>query len=176
VTLRRDVDAITIPYGQTARLAAETSVTILQQLGGNYTAQTPRGELVRIDARDADALGIAAVVSSEESDATDDDRALEDRVWDVLRTCYDPEIPVNVVDLGLIYSCQVVPIEGGHSVDIAFTLTAPGCGMGDVLRRDMESKVAALPGVAEVVVRVVVEPQWHQGMMSDAAKLQLGLL
>ncbi len=175
VTLQRDVDAVTIPYGQATRLAADSVVTILQRLGGNYTVQTPGGEMVRIDARDADALGLVAEdASTVAPDAGE--RSIDDRVWDVLRSCYDPEIPVNVVDLGLVYSCTVTPHDGGHSVEIVFTLTAPGCGMGDVLRRDMESKVAAVPGVTDVAVRIVIDPPWNQGMMSDAAKLQLGLL
>jgi probable FeS assembly SUF system protein SufT len=175
LSLRRDTNAITIPYGQPVRLPEGTSVTVLQTLGGNYTVQVPSGDMVRIDAADADALGLAAEASPPPA-AGATERPLEERVWDLLRTCFDPEIPVNIVDLGLVYECVVAPDGAGHRVDIRLTLTAPGCGMGDVLKQDIERKVAALPGVATVSVRLVVDPPWHQGMMSDAAKLQLGLL
>jgi len=175
LALQRDTNAITIPYGQPVRLSKGTSVTVLQTLGGNYTVQVPTGDMVRIDAADADALGFATEAPHTQAvEAVE--RPLEETVWDTLRTCFDPEIPVNIVDLGLVYECTLSPDGDGQRVDIRLTLTAPGCGMGDVLRQDIERKVAALPGVTAVSVQLVVDPPWHQGMMSDAAKLQLGLL
>jgi probable FeS assembly SUF system protein SufT len=100
-----------------------------------------------------------------------------DLVWDQLRTCYDPEIPVNIVDLGLVYSCDVVPRDaGGNKVEVRFSLTAPGCGMGDVLKRDIEGKVSGLPGVAETDVQIAFDPPWDQSRMTEAARLQLGLM
>jgi probable FeS assembly SUF system protein SufT len=177
VTLTRTVPAILIPYGQAVTLAEGTGVMIVQSLGGAYTVETDRGQLARIDAQDADALGKKVETPPPAAPGTAEDKSLEERVWDQLRTCYDPEIPVNIVDLGLVYRCEVTPVgEGAHRVEVDMTLTAPGCGMGGVLKADAERKLLALPGVRHADVRLVIDPPWHQGMMSEAAKLQLGLL
>jgi probable FeS assembly SUF system protein SufT len=179
VILRRDCEAIQIPNGNMVTLVAGSEVRIMQSLGGTYTAMTSNGALVRIAGADADALGKATAVESLAGASTTPagPAGIEQLVWDQLRTCFDPEIPVNIVDLGLVYHCQATPVpEGGNRVEVKFTLTAPGCGMGGVLKADMERKIRQLPGVTEVDVEVVFEPPWDQEMMSEAAKLELGLL
>jgi probable FeS assembly SUF system protein SufT len=169
----RECKAIEIPQGTPALLAAGTHVRITQQLGGSYTVMTDYGQLLRVEAKDADAIGKEALAA--EAAAGTDDTPLDERVWSELRTCFDPEIPVNIVDLGLVYNCEVVPLpEGGNRVDIKMTLTAPGCGMGPVLASDVKSKVEGLPGVQQAEVEIVWDPQWNQNMMSEAARLQLG--
>lgn len=173
VTLSRDTPAIQIPEGLATELAAGTEVVITQALGGAYTVITPYGLLVRIDEENADALGKTSAAERAEGA----DQPLEERVWDQLRKCYDPEIPVNIVDLGLIYDCQLEPADDGRSrVLVRMTLTAPGCGMGEVLASDVKRRVEALAGVAEADVELVFDPQWSMEMMSEAARLQLGLL
>jgi probable FeS assembly SUF system protein SufT len=185
VALSRGVDAVEIPAGTQTKLPAGMGVTITQTLGGNFTvAAGPYGMLYRIAARDADALGRevpkeATPPPSPAATGAPDARppATEDDVWAVLRTIFDPEIPVNVVDLGLVYGCKVVPMpEGGNKVEIKLTLTAPGCGMSGVLKADVEAKSRALPGVKDVDVEIVWDPPWGKEKMSDAAKLQLGML
>lgn len=179
VTLRRDCEAIQIPSGIVTTLPAGTEVRIMQALGDTYTVMTGNGYLVRIAGTDADALGKepAPRTAAGETPAPTDPAEIEQLVWEQLRTCYDPEIPVNIVDLGLVYHCQATPLPGGgHRVEVKFTLTAPGCGMGEVLKTDIERKILSLPGVADVDVEVVFEPLWNQDMMSEAAKLELGLL
>jgi probable FeS assembly SUF system protein SufT len=150
-------------------LSQGTRVRITQALGGSYTVATERGYLFRIEAQDADALGKAPG----ETVSVPEDASLEERIWARLRTCYDPEIPINVVDLGLIYSCEIV--EEGRRVEIKMTLTAPGCGMGPVLAQDVRQRIEALPEVEEADVEVVFDPPWNQNMMSEAARLELGL-
>jgi probable FeS assembly SUF system protein SufT len=173
--LSRDVEVAAIPYGDKLTLTAGTTVFVTQALGGSYTAMTDRGYMVRIEGKDGDAIGEAVVAPPTEAELQG--KTLEQRAWDQLKTCFDPEIPVNIVDLGLVYKCEVVPLgEGGDKVTVHFTLTAPGCGMGDYLKQDVEQKVLALPGVREADVQVVLEPAWNQTMMSDAARLQLGLM
>jgi probable FeS assembly SUF system protein SufT len=131
--------------------------------------------MVRIEGQDADAIG--EEVTAAPSAAENAGKSLQDLAWDQLKTCYDPEIPVNIVDLGLVYKCEVAPLaEGGDKVTVHFTLTAPGCGMGDYLKQDVARKIEALPGVKETDVQVVFEPAWEQSMMSEAARLQLGLM
>jgi probable FeS assembly SUF system protein SufT len=170
--LSRDVKAIEIPQGTPALLPSGTHVRITQQLGGSYTVMSEYGQLLRLEARDADAIG-KEVASAAAAD--DDGTPLEERIWAELRTCFDPEIPVNIVDLGLVYNCEVQPEpDGGNRVLIKMTLTAPGCGMGPVLAEDVKSKVEALPGVSKAEVDIVWDPQWNQNMMSEAARLQLG--
>ena len=173
--LSRDVEAAAIPYGDKIPLTAGTTVFITQALGGSFTVMTERGYMVRIEGQDADAIGeVATSAPSTEETAG---KSLQDQAWDQLKTCYDPEIPVNIVDLGLVYKCEVEPLaEGGDKVTVHFTLTAPGCGMGDYLKQDVERKIEALPGVKETDVQVVFAPPWEQSMMSEAARLQLGLM
>jgi probable FeS assembly SUF system protein SufT len=174
-TLQRDVEATAIPYGEKVPLKGGSTVFVMQALGGSYTAMSDQGYMVRIEGKDADAIGeeILAGPTAEEMAS----KPLVDLVWDQLRTCYDPEIPVNIVDLGLVYSCDVVPRDaGGNKVEVRFSLTAPGCGMGDVLKRDIEGKVSLLPGVAETDVQIAFDPPWDQSRMTEAARLQLGLM
>jgi probable FeS assembly SUF system protein SufT len=172
----RECKAIQIPEGTPVILSPGTRVRILQSLGGSYTVSTERGAMLRIDERNADAIGkgSGAGVGLPADLAAG---SLEDQVWAQLKTCFDPEIPVNVVDLGLIYSCDLAPLpEGGTAVDVKMTLTAPGCGMGPVLAQDVKDKIESLSGVARADVEVVFDPQWNQNMMTEAAKLQLGLM
>jgi probable FeS assembly SUF system protein SufT len=174
-TLSRAVEAAAIPYGDKVPLEAGTTVFVTQALGGSYTVMTERGYMVRIEGQDADAIGEAVVAPPSAAEAAG--RPVQELAWEQLATCYDPEIPVNIVDLGLVYKCEATPLpEGGEKVTVHFTLTAPGCGMGDYLKQDVERKIATLPGVRETDVQVVFEPAWEQSMMSDAARLQLGLL
>lgn len=185
VALSRAVDAVEIPAGTTTRLPAGSPVTITQTLGGNFTvAGGPYGMLYRIAAKDADALGreppkpaaplpLAGAPAAPAGPAAPVE---EKAIWDVLKQIFDPEIPVNVVDLGLIYGCERTPVEGGTKVGIKMTLTAPGCGMAGVLKNDVEARVGGLPGVREVGVEIVWDPPWTRDKMSEAAKLQLGML
>jgi probable FeS assembly SUF system protein SufT len=173
--LTRDVEGTAIPYGDKVPLKAGGPVIITQALGGSYTVVTMQGYMVRIDGTDADAIGKEVVRPPSAEEASG--RPLIDLVWEQLRTCYDPEIPVDIVELGLVHSAEVVARpEGGLRVSVRFTLTAPGCGMGDVLRQDIERKVLGLPDVREADVQVQLDPPWDQTRMSDAARLQLGLM
>ena len=170
----RDVEAREIPSGTPITLRAGDPVIITQTLGGSFTVMTPVGFLARIDGKDADAIGEeVAVVDA----AANEGKSTEDLAWDQLRTCFDPEIPVNIVDLGLVYGCALSPLpEGGQKIDVKFTLTAPGCGMGDVLREDIKGKLLTVPDIKEADVQVVFDPPWSLQMMSEAAKLQLGMM
>ena len=176
VTLSRACDVIEIPSGIRGSIPRGTNVRVMQSLGNSYSVTTDYGYMYRIDARDADALGF----SPAESETTQASSAQagtfsEQMVWDQLKTVYDPEIPVNIVELGLIYSCDIVSLEqGGKRIDVKMSMTAPGCGMGGVLKAEVESKLSRLPEVKEVQVEVVLDPPWHPGRMSEAAKLQLG--
>ena len=171
----RDVEATAIPYGDKVPLKAGTPVIITQALGGSYTLYTMQGYMVRIDGGDADAIGKEAQQGPSAEEAAT--KTLDQMVWDQLRTCYDPEIPVDIVELGLVHTAEVAPRpEGGNKVSVRFTLTAPGCGMGDVLRQDIERKVLSVPGVSEADVQVQLDPPWDMSKMSDAARLQLGLM
>jgi probable FeS assembly SUF system protein SufT len=173
IVLTRDCEATEVPYGGTQILPAGTEVRIMQSLGGTYTVSTERGAMMRIEAKNADALGLTPQPKEGQAAPTEFSEKL---VWDQLKTVFDPEIPVNVVDLGLIYSCQITPVEaGGRKIDIKMAMTAPGCGMGDVLRSDIERKLTQLPEVKEVHAEIVFDPPWNPGRMSEAAKLQLGL-
>ncbi len=176
VTVTREVEAILIPVGTPITIPADSEVTITQALGGNYTVNI-NGNLAQIGAHNADALGFEV---SEEAKFKDEDiqegEVNEDLIWQQMRTCYDPEIPVNMVDLGLIYNCSIDKQEDGkHVVNILMTLTAPGCGMGDFLAADVKQKVAMVPNVDEVNVELTFDPPWNQAMMSEAAKLQTGM-
>lgn len=175
VTLTRDVNIVTIPDGHHGTLSKSQEVTIHQSLGSNYTVVTDYGHMVRIAGSDADALGkekheLHTLVS--ETDA----QAVEKNCWEVMKTVYDPEIPVNIVDLGLVYGCDVRPnADGGNDVHIRMTLTAPGCGMGPVIQGDVEKSIRGLAGVSSVDVEVVLDPPWSREMMSEVAQVQLGL-
>jgi probable FeS assembly SUF system protein SufT len=177
ITLSRDVEASVIPVGTKVTLLKDEQAHITQSLGGSYTVIV-NGNMFRIDGKDADALGLDPVAKpAAVGGQTRTKEELEKEIWNQMRTCYDPEIPVNVVDLGLIYDCQLTPLgENSHKVDVKMTLTAPGCGMGPVLKQDVENKLISIEGVDDVNVELVWEPQWNQGMMTEAAKLQLGLL
>jgi len=173
IELTRDCEATEVPYGGVQVLPAGTKVRVMQSLGGTYTVSTERGSMMRIDSKNADALGFTPQPTEAQTAPA---QFSEKLVWDRLKTVFDPEIPVNIVDLGLVYSCQIVPAEaGGHKIEIKMAMTAPGCGMGDVLRSDIESKLLQLPEVREVHAQIVFDPPWTPSRMSDAAKLQLGL-
>jgi probable FeS assembly SUF system protein SufT len=179
VELRRDCEAVQIPAGAVVTLPAGTRVDVTQTLGGNYTVQTGGG-LFRIAARDADALGVETTTSLMEEVLKKPSGAAgpvdEQLIWQTLRSCFDPEIPVNIVDLGLIYDMRVEPLPDGHSkVLVKMTLTAPGCGMGTVIASDAQQKLLYLPGVEEAQVEIVWDPPWHQSMITVEGRRILGL-
>lgn len=173
--LTRDCEVVLIPAGTKTTLPAGTQVVITQALGGSYTIYAG-GMLARVEGRDADAIGKEPVAAPEEKELTGDGTVSEAQLWEQMRNCYDPEIPINIVDLGLIYSCKVVPLEQGNRVEVDMTLTAPGCGMGEFLKQDVENRLRSVDNVTEVHVQMVFEPPWDQSRMSEAAKLQTGLL
>jgi probable FeS assembly SUF system protein SufT len=172
VRLARDVEAIQIPAGHPVTLEKDWEVVITQSLGGSYTVQVPMlGGLFRIAGADADAIGkpIEAAPAAAAGD-------LEQRVWSTLKTCYDPEIPVNIVDLGLVYDMRIGQTpEGGQRVDVKMTLTAPGCGMGGAIAADARQKLLALPGISDADVEVVWDPPWSPQMISPEGKERLGM-
>jgi probable FeS assembly SUF system protein SufT len=176
ITLTRSCEAIEVPSGAFRLLPAGANVRIMQNLGGSYTVTvSDYGGMFRIDAHDADALGLSVPAGAHAPESAQGELS-EELVWKELKTVYDPEIPVNIVDLGLIYSCVIgPPEEAGKVIDIKMSITAPGCGMADVLKADVERKLSRLPGVERVQVEVVFDPPWNPGRMSEAAKLQLGL-
>jgi probable FeS assembly SUF system protein SufT len=175
ITLERDCMATTIPYGDRVALTAGGQVQIVQQLGGSITVRTEMGSLLRIDGADADALGLEIPDEKIEHDDTAEFHI--DQVLDVLQTVYDPEIPVSIVELGLVYRCEEVELpDGRRRIEIDMSMTAPGCGMGDVLRDDASRVVESVPGVDEVEVNLVWAPPWTMQRMSEASRLQLGLL
>ena len=177
VSILRDCEATQIPIGTRIRLPQGTKVKITQSLGGSYTVVTEEGYMVQIAGGDADALGKEVLTKTDARPQVSDRQSVEEMVWNQLRTCYDPEIPVNIVDLGLIYACQVTPLpEGNHRVEVKMTLTAPGCGMGASIAADAQRKILSITGVKEANVEVVWDPPWDQSKMSDAAKLRLGML
>jgi probable FeS assembly SUF system protein SufT len=178
--LLRDVEASVVPIGTKVTLQKGETAHITQSLGGSYTVVV-NGNMFRIAETDADALGMEAsptpapAQTSTTGPLTQDQ--LEKQVWESLKTCYDPEIPVNIVDLGLIYDCHLTPIgEHNFKADVKMTLTAPGCGMGPVLAQDVQNKLVSLEPIDEANVELVWDPPWNQSMMTEAAKLQLGLL
>ncbi|MGA2176986.1 MAG: putative Fe-S cluster assembly protein SufT [Verrucomicrobiota bacterium] len=178
VKLNRDCAAVQIPLGAAVTLPAGTLVEVTQTLGGNYTVRTMAG-LFRIGAGDADALGFGPSTSLMEEVCRKPDTAGpadEKQVWDTLKTCFDPEIPVNIVDLGLVYDLHLEPLPGGNSkVLVKMTLTAPGCGMGTVIASEARQKLLYLPGVEEAVVDLVWDPPWHQSMITADGRRILGL-
>lgn len=175
VLLQRDVMAITIPMGDQAILPEGGEVMITQALGGSFTVYYG-GNLLRIAGEDADALGMEPVKGPElPPDADDED--IEDCVWEQMKTCYDPEIPINIVDLGLVYHCEIRDAEDGQKdVYIDMTLTAPGCGMGDIIADDVRYKVEQISRIRRAHVELVFDPPWNQSMMSESARLQTGMM
>ena len=175
IDLTRDCEAIQIPQGTTVTLPAGTRVAVTQSLGGSYTISTEAGYLYRITDANADAIGLEAPakpVASTEAAHVD-----EAAVWEQLKTCYDPEIPVNIVDLGLIYDCTVENGENGKAkISVKMTLTAPGCGMGPTIAAEARMRIESIPGVEEATVEVVWDPPWDQSMISEAGKMKLGLI
>ena len=171
--LRREVPATAIPAGTPLILPKDTEVTLTQSLGGSHTVAGSFG-LARIEEKDQDALGLAPVAAPS-AGAESNEPADEKKVWDKLKEVYDPEIPVNVVDLGLVYSMELKALPaGGSRVDVKMTLTAPGCGMGPTIQADARNKVLSVPGVKEAEVELVWEPAWSQSMISEAGKMKLG--
>lgn len=173
--IARDVSAVIIPAGEELTLREGTTGFITQALGGSFTVYV-EGNLFRISGRDADALGLEVepppVVPENPTDSD-----IEDVIWQQLKTCYDPEIPVDIVNLGLIYQCNVQSLSNGErAVSVDMTLTAPGCGMGEILVEDAREKIAIIPTVAEVTVELVFDPPWNTSMMSDEARLQTGMM
>ena len=175
VTLHRDVEAIMVPAGIPVTLREGKTGFITQALGGSFTVYV-EGNLFRIPGKDADALGKEALLGPElPPDATDED--VMQLVWNQMRACYDPEIPINIVDLGLVYSCEIKRDEADERiVEIKMTLTAPGCGMGEVLVQDVKDKVEVIPTIKLADVELVFDPPWNQTMMSEAARLQTGMM
>ena len=178
VTFSRNAEAIMIPSGERVLVPEGASGTITQSLGGAYTLITERGLMVRVSGREVEAIGkTPAEVPGAASVEAMTKEKIEESVWDQLKTCFDPEIPVNIVDLGLVYQCELEEAdEGAFNVRIKMTLTAPGCGMGPVLASDVKMKVESIAGVSNADVEVVFDPVWDRSMMSDAAKLQLGMM
>jgi len=177
VELKRDCEATQIPAGTPTILPAGTPVDITQTLGGSYTVHAMGGGLFRIAAKDSDALGLQHT----SADAAAPDPAVsgplnEQAVWDTLRNCYDPEIPVNIVDLGLVYDMHIQPLPSGQSaVAVKMTLTAQGCGMGGAIAGDAQQKLLGLPGVEEANVEIVWDPPWHHSMITAEGRKTLGL-
>ncbi len=186
VKISRDVEVVQIPEGFNVRLARGTEVRLMQALGDTFTVMTEYGTMVRIAGIDADAIGEVRPRPPKAGEGGGEGtgnvpmpsspQVVKDQVWAALRGVYDPEIPVNVVELGLVYNNDVFPIpEGGYKVEVKMTLTAPGCGMGNVLKEDAERRIRDIPGVKSTRVEMVVDPPWNASMMSEAARLQLGL-
>ena len=177
--LSRDITATQIPSGEKQPLTAGTNVLIHQTLGGSFTVQTEFG-LFRIDGADADALGEAVKDTTVKAATTADGAPDSEAIWAQLRQVFDPEIPVNIVDLGLVYSMDVEKTEGGEApgdkVNVAMTLTAPGCGMGPAIAEDAKSKILLVPGVSDADVRITWDPPWNQQMISEEGKMKLGLI
>ena len=175
INLSRDCEAILIPDGASITLEKGTAVYVTQALGGSVTVNV-NGNLARIPPHNIDAIGLEVETRTAENTTSGDGTVDEAKVWELLGTCYDPDIPINIVELGLIYRCEIKPLEdGGNRVAIDMTLTAPGCGMGPFLVDDVEQKLMQVTNVSEVNVELVFDPIWNPEMMSEAARLQTGL-
>ncbi len=175
VTLSRDCEAVQIPAGHSTMLTAGTEVDITQTLGGSYTVYA-NGGLFRISAANADALGIKPEEAATPAAVPVGDSVNEQMVWETLRTCYDPEIPVNIVDLGLVYDMGIEPLDTGkRKVFVKMTLTAPGCGMGATIAGDAQQKILILPDVEDASVEIVWDPPWHQSMITPEGRRVLGI-
>ena len=176
LTLSRDVEVVAVPAGHSITLSKGTEVAITQALGGSYTLMVPTyGGLFRLSDKDADAIGKEPRTQAEASAVPLEGEELEKEVWQRLKTCYDPEIPVNIVDLGLIYSMEISPIEQGKRVDVKMTLTAQGCGMGGSIAADAQNKLLDIPGVKEADVQVVWDPPWSPEKISAEGRTLLGI-
>ena len=176
ITLSRDVEVVAIPAGHSVTLNKGTEVAITQALGGSYTLMVPTyGGLFRLADKDADAIGKEPRAQAEVSAVPLEGEELEKEVWQRLKTCYDPEIPVNIVDLGLIYGLEISPIEQGKRVDVKMTLTAQGCGMGGSIAADAQNKLLDIPGVKEADVQVVWDPPWGPEKISAEGRTLLGM-
>jgi probable FeS assembly SUF system protein SufT len=174
VVTTREVEALLVPSGTEIKIPANSFISITQSLGGTYTVAV-NGNMARIEGYDADALGKEPQVSSFE--ASDDGSVNEDQLWEAMGNCYDPEIPVSVVEMGLIYGCNVQKDpEVGNHVEITMTLTAAGCGMGPVIAMDVKTKLEHVPNVDKVTVEITFDPLWSKDMLSDEAKLELGMI
>jgi probable FeS assembly SUF system protein SufT len=172
IEVNRDVDALLIPSGVKIQIQKGSLVVITQALGNSYTVYI-NGNLARVAGKDGDALNMIIL---DELDVNSMQGPLDEKIQELLKTCFDPEIPVNIVDLGLVYACNITSTETGHEIDIKMTLTAPGCGMGPVLVADIEDKLRQINDVSSVKVELVFDPPWDRSMMTDVAKLQLGML
>ena len=167
--IKRNCEAAEVPNGRKTELLQGTEVWIMQQLGGTFTVVTHQGMMYSVAGKDADALGkeipaeIKALTEAE-------GKPVDEKVWALLKTCYDPEIPHNIVDLGLIYECKIEDMEGGKRVEIRMTLTAPGCGMGEWLKQDVRTKIIGLPEVKECFVEIVFDPPWDRSRMHPALR------
>ncbi|MGK0187694.1 MAG: putative FeS assembly SUF system protein SufT [Verrucomicrobiales bacterium] len=177
IEVTREVEAIQIPSGDTIKIPTGTKVIITQSLGGTYTVATESG-LARISSRDKDALGMQdeTAASGAASGETLTGEALELAVWGQLKEVYDPEIPVNIVDLGLVYDCSLTGDEGKTVVAVKMTLTAPGCGMGPTIAADAQSRVMTINGIEDAQVELVWDPPWNQDMISEEGKMRMGMI
>ena len=173
IELTREVAAVEIPAGTEATLADGALVQLVHELGGDYTVRTMMGTMYRIDGRNADALGYE--VKADALPVVTDGKPTDEHIWEMLGRCYDPEIPVNIVELGLIYRMELKQEQGTSLVEVDMTLTAPGCGMGQVLMQDVERKVQSLDGIDKVVVDLTFDPPWTPERMSEEARLTTGL-
>ena len=177
VSLTREVDAIQIPSGDTITLPAGTPVVITQTLGGTYTVATSAG-LARISSNDTDALGVdpEEKAAKQEEENRLKDATLEEQVWHQMKQVFDPEIPVDIVNLGLVYDCKLTEVDEGTDVDVRMTLTAPGCGMGPVIAADAQARIMSLSEINDARVELVWDPAWNQDMISEEGKMKLGMV
>jgi len=175
IILKRDVTAFLIPSGDKVILQKGEPVSITQALGGSYTLML-NGNLFKLDGDDADAIGKKTIQTIVDPSNILDEEVSEQQIWDQLKTVYDPEIPINIVDLGLIYDIKLTKLKEGTKVKIKMTLTAPGCGMGPIITDEAKQKVQGIPGIINVDIELVWEPLWNREMMSETALLQLGIL
>ena len=172
----RDLEVILIPAGQKYTIPASTKGVITQALGGNYTIATQYG-LSQVAEKDLDALGLEKPKAQEKASLKTNGEVSEDAVWTQLKQYYDPEIPVNIVDLGLVYDCRLIKKDdGGTRVEVKMTLTAPGCGMGPAIAHDAQSKILSIDGIDEADVQLVWDPPWNQNMISEAGRMKLGMI
>ena len=177
IQLTREVNAIQIPSGDALVLPAGTPVFITQRLGGTFTVATSQG-LARISSADSDALGIDMEEEKKKREEAEKlkDAPVEDQVWAQLKSVYDPEIPVDIVNLGLVYDCVIEEEDGKNVVSVKMTLTAPGCGMGPVIAADAQAKIMTIDGIDDARVELVWDPPWNQEMISEEGKMKLGMI